>query len=147
MPASTPYDDGLLIQAGPLSITRDPQTGFWLQSQAGVVEESRSFDSYGQLTSQEFKMSGSTILRITYERDSLGRITAKNEERPSGITRFEYSYDPAGRLASETKILPDGSSLLSQWSYDGNGNRVMETRLNGSGITGGYHGQRFTPRR
>ncbi len=55
------------------------------------VEESRSFDSYGQLSSQEFKVSGSTILRITYERDSLGRITAKNEERASGITRFEYS--------------------------------------------------------
>ncbi|MEW5878226.1 MAG: RHS repeat domain-containing protein [Acidobacteriota bacterium] len=134
-------DDGLLVQAGPLSITRDPQTGFWLSSQAGVVQESRSFDSYGQLQSQEFKVSGGLILKITYERDNLGRITAKTEERPSGITRFEYGYDQAGRLVSETKILPDGSSLVTQWSYDGNGNRVMEVKPNGTVVTGSYDDQ------
>ncbi|KDA54299.1 hypothetical protein EG19_11300 [Thermoanaerobaculum aquaticum] len=140
--ASFSYDnDGLLTQAGPLAITRDPQTGFWLSSQAGVVQESRSFDAYGQLQSQEFKVSGASILKITYERDNLGRITAKNEERPSGITRFEYGYDPAGRLVSERKILPDGSSLLTQWSYDGNGNRVMEVKPNGTAVTGSYDDQ------
>jgi len=140
--ASFSYDnDGLLTQAGPLAITRDPQTGFWLSSQAGVVQESRSFDAYGQLQSQEFKVSGASILKITYERDSLGRITAKNEERPSGITRFEYGYDPAGRLVSERKILPDGSSLLTQWSYDGNGNRVMEVKPNGTVVSGSYDDQ------
>ncbi|MFZ5803632.1 MAG: RHS repeat domain-containing protein [Acidobacteriota bacterium] len=140
--ASFSYDnDGLLTQAGPLAITRDPQTGFWLSSQAGVVEESRSFDAYGQLQSQQFKVSGASILKITYERDNLGRITAKNEERPSGITRFEYGYDQAGRLVSERKILPDGSSLLTQWSYDGNGNRVMEVKPNGTVITGSYDDQ------
>ncbi|MEW5878229.1 MAG: RHS repeat-associated core domain-containing protein [Acidobacteriota bacterium] len=140
--ASFSYDnDGLLTQAGPLAITRDPQTGFWLSSQAGVVRESRSFDAYGQLQSQEFKVSGASILKITYERDSLGRITAKNEERPSGITRFDYGYDPAGRLVSERKILPDGSSLLTQWSYDGNGNRVMEVKPNGTVVSGSYDDQ------
>ncbi|MFZ5803639.1 MAG: RHS repeat domain-containing protein [Acidobacteriota bacterium] len=140
--ASFSYDnDGLLTQAGPLAITRDPQTGFWLSSQAGVTEESRSFDAYGQLQSQQFKVSGASILKITYERDSLGRITAKNEERPSGITRFEYGYEPAGRLVSERKILPDGSSLVTQWSYDGNGNRVMEVRPNGTVVTGTYDDQ------
>ncbi|WP_053334825.1 RHS repeat domain-containing protein [Thermoanaerobaculum aquaticum] len=105
------------------------------------MQESRSFDSYGQLQSQQFKVSGASILKITYERDSLGRITAKNEERPSGITRFEYGYEPAGRLVSERKILPDGSSLVTQWSYDGNGNRVMEVKPNGTVITGSYDDQ------
>ncbi len=140
--ASFSYDDdGLLLQAGPLSITRDPQTGFWHKSQAGVVEESKSFDAYGQLEVQEFKVGGAVLLKITYQRDSLGRITAKNEERASGITRFEYTYDPAGRLTSEQKILPDGSSLLTQWSYDGNGNRVMEVKPNGTVITATYDDQ------
>lgn len=77
-------DDGLLSQAGPLSITRDAQTGFWLGSSAGVVEESRSFDSYGQLQSQEFKVAGASIPKITYERDNLGRITRKLQKGASG---------------------------------------------------------------
>ncbi|MEW5878221.1 MAG: RHS repeat-associated core domain-containing protein [Acidobacteriota bacterium] len=57
------------------------------------------------------------------------------------MTRFEYGYDPAGRLVSERKILPDGSSLVTQWGYDGNGNRVMEVKPNGTVITGSYDDQ------
>ncbi|MEM4188632.1 MAG: hypothetical protein QXN56_05720, partial [Candidatus Hadarchaeum sp.] len=79
--------------------------------------------------------------QITSQRDALGRITAKHEERPSGITTFEYAYDPAGRLVSEQKILPDGSSLLTQWSYDGNGNRVMEVKPDGTVLTATYDDQ------
>ncbi|MGC8917660.1 MAG: RHS repeat domain-containing protein, partial [Thermoanaerobaculum sp.] len=90
---------------------------------------------------QEFKISGALILAISYERDELGRIVAKNEERPSGITRFEYGYDQAGRLVSERKILADGSVLETQWEYDGNGNRIGETRPNGQVITASYDDQ------
>lgn len=106
-----------------------------------MVEEARSYSSFGELESQEFKAGGATLLKILYERDRLGRIVAKSEERASGITRFEYGYDPAGRLISERKILPDGTSLLTQWSYDGNGNRVSEMRRDGTVVSGSWDDQ------
>jgi len=140
--ASYSFDaDGLLVQAGSLVISRDSQTGFVVGSQAGVVEEERRYNAFGELVEQVFRVSGSPLLVVRYERDALGRVVAKEEEQQGQLTRWEYGYDGAGRLILERKVLPDGSVLETQWSYDANGNRIQEVKPSGETVLGSYDDQ------
>jgi YD repeat-containing protein len=140
--ASYGFDgDGLLVQAGDLALSRDSQTGFVVASRAGVVEEARGYNGFGELAEQVWRASGVPILVVRFQRDGLGRVVGKEEEQGGQRTRWEYGYDGAGRLVLERKILPDGSVLESQWSYDANGNRLSERKPDGSLLTASYDAQ------
>jgi len=94
--ASFAYDpDGLLTQAGPLSITRHPQTGFWLGSTAGVVEEARSYSSFGELESQECLESG---IEVEYVIDGRNRRVGK---KVNGQLVQGFLYDHQLRIVAE----------------------------------------------
>ena len=136
-PVSYTYDDdGLLIQAGALSLTRDPATGILTGTALGVVTTSYTYSPFGELSTMSASASGSPIYTSTYTRDKLGRITNK-VEMIQGVTKtYAYGYDAAGRLDTVTI---DGI-LEADYDYDLNGNRLSKTTPTGT-ETGTYDDQ------
>lgn len=113
-------DDGLLIRAGDLTLTRDPVTGRLLSTSLGVVTTTQTYNSFGELETYSASIAGTLVFGYTLSRDAAGRITGKNETLEGGITAWGYHYDPAGRLVRVEK----DKSLFAEYSYDANGNRL-----------------------
>ncbi len=137
--AERQYDaDGLLVQTGDLTITRDAQNGLVLSTDAGAVHEAYAYNEFGEVTSFTATnlSAGTTLLDIHYTRDALGRITKKVETTDGVATTYEYGYDSANRLA-EVKTNGVETAL---WAYDANGNRTSETK-GGTTVTATYDGQ------
>jgi RHS repeat-associated protein len=115
------YDpDRLLIQAGSLSITRDPVTGFITATTVGSASDVRAFDDRGLLTNYLASANGTSIWSMTLRYDLIGRITNKVETIGGVTTDFGYAYDVAGRLAG---VWQNGL-LAASYTYDTNGNRL-----------------------
>ena len=135
------YDaDRLLIQAGGLSIPRDPATGFITGATVGNVSDQRMFDDRGLLTNYVVSANGTPVWSIRLSYDLIGRITNKVETIAGVTTVFGYVYDLAGRLQQVSR----NGSLAAVYTYDVNGNRLSRnsetatydaqdriTRLNG----------------
>jgi YD repeat-containing protein len=72
------YDnDSLLTAAGSLTIARSPQHGLITGTTVGTVTDSRSYSTFGELSSYTANVGGSPVFSTTYTRDKLGRITQK----------------------------------------------------------------------
>ncbi len=128
------YDnDGQLVQAGSLTISRNAQNGFLSGSTLGNVTDSYAYNTSGELTNYTAKASGNPIYEVQYSRDSLGRISARTETTNGVTNTYSYSYDTAGRLTDVSK----NGSAVSHYEYDTNGNRIS---ANG-GIVGVYDAQ------
>ncbi len=117
------YDaDGLLISAGPLTLTRDPRTGFVNATTLGSVTEVWTYDEYGALASYTAKFGSTTVYQMAVTtRDPLGRISQKREALDGHATTYDYAYDLRGRL---TDVRKDGT-LAAHYGYDDNGNRTL----------------------
>ncbi len=115
-------DDGLLVQAGSLALTRSPQSGLLTATTIGVVTTGYAYNSFGELESMSAAVSGSPIYETTYTRDKLGRITTKVETIEGVTTTYSYGYDLAGRLDTVTI---DGV-LAADYDHDPNGNRTQK---------------------
>ena len=115
------YDrDRLLIQAGNLSASRDPATGFITGTALGSVTDQRKFDDRGLLTNYVAQVNGTSVWSVTLSYDLIGRLTNK-VEIVGGTTRtFGYVYDVAGRLQ---QVWQNGA-LATSYTYDANGNRL-----------------------
>jgi hypothetical protein len=95
-PASVVYtvdDDDLVVQAGALHIARDPSSGSVVaQTLGAVVEQYTYVPDFGELSTIQAvaAVAGSTQPLFTEEltRDALGRITAKTETLPTGVTTY-----------------------------------------------------------
>jgi RHS repeat-associated protein len=136
-PIAFTYDaDSLLTAAGALSLTRDPQHGLLTGSTLGNVSDTRSYSSFGELSSYAATVSDSPVFQVAYTRDVLGRISEKTETIQGVPTTTAYAYDPAGRL---TDVTLDGS-LVAHYEYDANGNRLSVTRPTGP-VMGTYDAQ------
>jgi len=134
-PISLAYDnDGLLTQAGALSLTRNSQTGLLTGTTLGSVTTSQTYNAFGEMASFTASYSSSPIFNTVYTRDALGRITQKVETIQSTTNTFTYSYDLAGRL---TEARQNGS-VVSQYTYDANSNRLSGPS---GGLTGTYDAQ------
>jgi RHS repeat-associated protein len=120
-PITYQYDaDGLLVRAGEMTLTRDPQTGLVRTTVLGVVTTENAYNAFGELARLEAKVRGLPVFTAVYTRDLLGRITRK-EETIEGVTDvWDYTYDPAGRLQEVHR----NSARLSRYEYDANGNRL-----------------------
>jgi RHS repeat-associated protein len=124
------YDkDDLLTGASGLgaavAMARDVGNGRIASVTSGTVTETRGYDAtYGELASLGFSAAATSVLRAEYTRDALGRVVGKTETGALGAHTTAYSYDLAGRLASETR---DGAE--TRWTYDLNGNRLTENGL------------------
>jgi RHS repeat-associated protein len=115
------YDaDDHLIQAGPLTIVRDPQTGLPDITRTGAIETDLDVSQFAEPARFSATVAGQPLYQATYERDALGRITQLTEiiaGQPRSIT---YDYDDADRLAYVEEHGQPARELL----YDPNGNLV-----------------------
>ena len=131
------YDaDGLLTDAGALTLTRDAANGFVTDAAVGAVTSMFDYDGFGAVSATETTVVGAPVFAVSYTRDALGRI-ASQTQTTLGVTRTDASsYDLAGRLTTVTR---DGAPLIS-YTYDANGNRLSETTTAGT-VTGTYDAQ------
>ncbi|HLK36191.1 MAG TPA: RHS repeat-associated core domain-containing protein [Polyangiaceae bacterium] len=135
--ASFGYDpDGLLVQAGPLGLTRDPQTGFVSATSAGGVTTTESRSSFGEVAGWSAAAGGNALYSATLARDLDGRLTGKNETMGGATTALTYAYDARGRL---TDVSSNGNAV-AHYGYDSNGNRTSFTGPAGT-VSGTYDDQ------
>jgi RHS repeat-associated protein len=131
------YDnDGLLTQAGGLTLNRNAQNGLLTGSTLGSVSDSLSYDGFGEVRDYTAKYSGNALFSTQYTYDPLGRITRKVETVQGETDTYDYSYDLAGRLE---RVKLNGVTI-SVYSYDANGNRLSYT-AGGATVNGSYDGQ------
>jgi RHS repeat-associated protein len=130
VPTVFQYDgDGLLIQAGSLSVSRDPGTGLVTGTSLGSLTTAQLQSGFGEVSSFSAAYAGSELFRNDFSRDAGGRITRKVETILGTSSTYDYSYDVAGRLTD----VRQGGTPLSHYDYDANSNRV--STLEGSMTT------------
>ncbi|HET6508977.1 MAG TPA: DNRLRE domain-containing protein [Baekduia sp.] len=121
-------DDGLLTQAGPVTVTRAPATGIITRTIAGRVATTATVDDYAEGTGWSASGAQTTLLSATYARDERGRIVSEDETDEDGTTHRTYGYDDSGRLE---EVHQDGA-LIAHYAYDANGNRTAVTTPDGT---------------
>jgi RHS repeat-associated protein len=115
------YDaDGLLVQAGALTLQRNAQNGLLTGTTLGVVNDTRSYNSFGEPVNYTATVSATPVLSTQFTRDKLGRITQKVETVGGVVHTYDYGYDLAGRLEH---VKQDGL-VTASYTYDSNGNRL-----------------------
>jgi RHS repeat-associated protein len=112
--------DGLLIQAGSLTLNRSAANGLLTGTGVGVVTDSHTYNGFGEAASYEATVNGASLFKTDYAYDKLGRIVGRTETLGSTVSSYAYGYDEAGRL---TEVQFNGEPL-SSYSYDANGNRL-----------------------
>jgi RHS repeat-associated protein len=129
-------DDGLLTQAGALTLSRNSSSGLPTSSAVGVVNTTNSYNDFGEVSALEVNAGSTGIFHAGYTRDNLGRITQNNETVQGVTTNLAYTYDAAGRLSEVRR----NGAVVANYGYDENGNR---TTVSGPGIsvTGTYDAQ------
>jgi RHS repeat-associated protein len=132
------YDaDGLLIQAGEISLTRNLSTGLLTGTQLGNVTTQRTYNAFGELASETASYQGNVLSQVQYSRDKLGRIISKMESLEGVTTTFDYSYDLAGRLVE----VKQNDIVTESYEYDANGNRVQALTSSQGLVLGSYDDQ------
>ena len=135
------YDaDGLVTKAGDLTITRSTQHGLITATAVGQVTDTRSYNSFGELAAYTAMVGATPVLSESYTRDSLGRITQKNETIEGQQTTYHYGYDTAGRLVQVVKTPQGQPALTTTYAYDANGNRLSKADPGGT-TSGTYDAQ------
>ncbi len=123
------YDaDSLLIQAGALSLSRDPQNGLLSGTSMDSIKTTRRYNAFGELASLSATDGTNTPYSVTYTRDALGRILTRTETIEGVTTTYSYGYDPAGRLTS----VQENGTTVSTYTYDANGNRLSHNATTGT---------------
>ena len=131
------YDnDSLLTSAGAETITRNAQNGLITGSTLGAVTDTRSYSTFGELSSYTANVSGPPVFATTFTRDKLGRIMQKVETISGTTTTVDYAYDTAGRL-QEVKT---NGTVTATYGYDTNGNRSSVVTTSGT-TNGTYDAQ------
>jgi RHS repeat-associated protein len=115
------YDaDGLLVQAGALTLQRNAQNGLLTGTTLGVVNDTLSYNSFGELVNYTANVSATPALSTQFTRDKLGRITQKVETVGGVVHTYDYGYDLAGRLEQ----VKQDDLVTASYTYDSNGNRL-----------------------
>ncbi|MCI0528218.1 MAG: hypothetical protein L0Y56_12335, partial [Nitrospira sp.] len=131
------YDsDGLLIQAGDLTLNHDLQNGLITGTSLGNVTTTQGYNGFGELSSYQARFNTTELLSVQYTQDKLGRITEKVETIDGQTDTYNYVYDLAGRLIEVKK----NGNTIATYTYDSNGNRLSYTNLSGT-VNGSYDAQ------
>ena len=137
------YDnDGLVTSVatpgGTMTLAYDPAAPRLTGTTLGNVTDSRTYDAFGQVGTYTARFGTDVLYDVTYTRDALGRIQAKDETIQGEQKLTEYGYDQVGRLVT----VADDGLLVRQYTYDDNGNRtVFEDVENGTTTLGVYDAQ------
>jgi len=134
--AATNYsfnNDGLLIGAGDITLSRDPQTGFLTGTALAAITDAYTYSTFGETSNYTAKVGGADLFNVQYTRDAIGRITTKSETIGGITTVYEYGYDLAGRLVS----VKENGVTVSTYDYDANGNRI--TAVTKAGTFQGFY--------
>ncbi|MEX2282347.1 MAG: RHS repeat-associated core domain-containing protein [Gemmatimonadota bacterium] len=125
---STAFDnDGMMIQAGRLSFTRD-STGAITASQIDSITTATAYSTFGELK-QQTALYGSTLLfSDSIGRDAAGRIVKSTQIVQGDTLRLEIAYDSANRVSTVTR----NGVTAATYAYDLNGNRTGVTRSSGT---------------
>lgn len=115
--------DRELQSVGNLQLARDQQTGLIVGKSLDSINESASYNSFGEVTGRS--ISGG-IGSETYVRDDLGRIVERSTSIGGIAETSNYIYDPAGQLVRVIRNGPFGSDV--RYSYDARGNRLSVNR-------------------
>jgi RHS repeat-associated protein len=136
-PISFSYNaDGRMVAAGPLTRSFAPSSGFLQTATLGVVHDTWTYSAFGELESYTSSVGGTPFYSVTYQRDNLGRISAKTETLQGTTRTLVYSYDLAGRL---TDVTINGAPS-EHYEYDPNGNRLLGV-VDGIASVGTYDAQ------
>jgi RHS repeat-associated protein len=131
-------DDGLLVAAGSLTVSRDGQNGMLTGCSIGSVSDNVAYNGFGELQQYQAKYGGSTVYNVDYgTRDKLGRVVTKTETVNGETHAYSYVYDP--NTDELTDVYKDGA-LVSHYDYDANGNRVRYAGADGT-FNGTYDDQ------
>jgi RHS repeat-associated protein len=137
-PVSFGYDnDSLLTSAGAFLITRHPSHGLITGTTLGVATDTRTYNTFGELSRYTAAFSSTPLFDVTYTRDKLGRITQKIESIGGTTDTYDYVYDLAGRLHQVTR----NGTISAVYGYDSNGNRISYTTPITGTIGGVYDAQ------
>ncbi|HEX2203455.1 MAG TPA: RHS repeat-associated core domain-containing protein, partial [Longimicrobium sp.] len=115
--------DGLLTQAGALSLQREVSSGVLTGTTLGGVTTRYTHNALGEVESAEAALGAAVLFRAVYTRDGLGRVTSATETVEGETAVWGYGYDAAGRLETVTR---DGAAAAG-YEYDANGNRTRAT--------------------
>lgn len=117
------YDnDGLLTCAGTFTIIRNAQNGLPETVNDGVLNQSLTFNGYGEQDGETSTISSQAISSWSLAQDDNRQITQKIETVDGITSNYDYTYDPMGRLIAVTN---DGF-LVEEYDYDLNGTRIYE---------------------
>lgn len=131
------YDaDGLLSQAGALTLQRSAQNGLLTATALGLVSDTRSFNGFAEWTSYSATAGATSLFSAQYTRDQAGRVTQLVETMAGVSATVTYNYDLVGRL---TEVKKNGVTT-STYTYDANGNRLTHTTAGGEAV-GSYDAQ------
>jgi YD repeat-containing protein len=131
------YDnDGLLTNAGNLTINRNSQNGLITGTTLGNVTDSKSYNSFGEVSRYSASYNSTGIYSSSFVYDKLGRMTEKAETVSGEAHTYNYDYDLLGQLKEVKK---DGT-VTSTYNYDSNGNRLSLVTESGT-TTGSYDDQ------
>ena len=98
------YDaDGLLTQAGPLTLTRHAASGLLETTSLGTTTDSRTRTSFAELDVYTAEVGGTPAYAYDLDRDVAGRITRKTETLGGVIAVWEYAYHPERGWLTEAK--------------------------------------------
>jgi len=88
----------LLIKAGDLVLTRDPQNGRLTGTTLDKVTDNYTYNGFGEVTRYVVQFENTEIFKVDYIYDKLGRITRKTEIIEGATDTYDYAYDSVGRL-------------------------------------------------
>ena len=128
------YDkDGLLIQSGDYTLTRDPQNGLTTGITDGTLNVEQTYNAFGELKtqkSQNFKLKLKREEARIVKQDSkiVDYFVNKKGKTKKRVNRtiLHYTYDNRDRLI-EVREGKKAQNLVEQYSYDANGNRISAT--------------------
>jgi RHS repeat-associated protein len=136
-PVAFAYDgDGLLSNAGALTISRSATNRLVLGTALGAVTTSQSYTPLGEVSHFAALLNNNALLDMTYGQDAVGRISEVTQTIGGVTTVRGFTYDLTGRLSE----IRDNGSLATLYEYDVNGNRARVTTPNGV-VTGTYDDQ------
>jgi RHS repeat-associated protein len=122
------YDkDGVLTKAGSLALTTNSNALITATTLGGATD-SRSYNSFGELTKYSASYGGAALYTVTFTRDEDGRVNGKTETIGGVTNTFKYTYDKSGRLT----VVQKNGITASTYSYDTNSNRLEAITSSGT---------------